>query len=139
MGTTSAVWMTRSFRRIYFWQKRGTPRWGFFVKAGASQPWYSPITLKINWARNGIELRVILGMRRESHGHSYAAVSFTTVPVSVGRAEPFVFIRMLSQAAVFHQSVGKHMAFFPIKESEVEALGFCASSRIVSAFLRFLR
>ena len=35
----------------------GTSRWAFHVKAGASQPWYSPITLKVKWARQGAELR----------------------------------------------------------------------------------
>ena len=41
------------FRR----RDRGSPRWAFHVKAGASQPWYSPITLKLKYENSGAELR----------------------------------------------------------------------------------
>ena len=38
-------------------RKQGMPIWAFHVKSGASQPWYSPITLKLNYAQDGAELR----------------------------------------------------------------------------------
>ncbi|MCA1787799.1 MAG: BREX-1 system adenine-specific DNA-methyltransferase PglX, partial [Desulfobacteraceae bacterium] len=38
-------------------REKGDPTWAFHVKSGASQPWYSPITLKVNWAKDGWELR----------------------------------------------------------------------------------
>ena len=35
----------------------GKPIWANHVKAGTSQPWFSPITLKLNYSKDGKELR----------------------------------------------------------------------------------
>jgi hypothetical protein len=36
---------------------RGKMKWAFHVKAGASQPWYSPLTVVVDWENDGEALR----------------------------------------------------------------------------------
>jgi hypothetical protein len=117
------------FRR----RNEGTPRWAFHVKAGASQPWYSPITLKINWHEKGIELRNFtdakgkLRSRPQNVGFYYRpGFSWTRRAV---RFYPYV----IPSSCI--PSVSRYMAF-PEAGRETEALGVCAS-RLMSAFMRF--
>lgn len=117
------------FRR----RNEGTPRWAFHVKAGASQPWYSPITLKINWADKGAQLRNFtdakgkLRSRPQNIGFYYRpGFSWTRRAV---RFYPYVI------PGNCIPSVSRYMAF-PEHGRQVEALGVCAS-RLISAFLRF--
>jgi hypothetical protein len=118
-----------------YFQRRdeGTPRWAFHVKAGASQPWYSPITLKINWHDNGHELRNFtdtkgkLRSRPQNVGFYYRpGFSWTRRAV---RFYPYV----IPSSCI--PSVSRYMAF-PEAGRESEALGVCAS-RLASAFFRF--
>ncbi len=117
------------FRR----RSEGSPRWAFHVKAGASQPWYSPITLKINWHGHGIELRNFtdakgkLRSRPQNVGFYYRpGFSWTRRAV---RFYPYV----IPSSCI--PSVSRYMAF-PEAGRESEALGVCAS-RLGSAFMRF--
>jgi type I restriction-modification system DNA methylase subunit len=120
--------------QAYFRRRgEGTPRWAFHVKAGASQPWYSPITLKINWNDKGAELRNFtdakgkLRSRPQNVGFYYRpGFSWTRRAV---RFYPYV----IPSSCI--PSVSRYMAF-PEHGREVEALGVCAS-RLTSAFLRF--
>jgi hypothetical protein len=112
---------------------RGVPRWAFHVKAGASQPWYSPITLKVNWALQGSELRNFtdakgkLKSRPQNTGFYYRpGFSWTRRAV---RMYPYVI------PGNCIPSVSRYMAF-PEHGMQAEALGVCAS-RLASAFLRF--
>ncbi|MHB1512360.1 MAG: BREX-1 system adenine-specific DNA-methyltransferase PglX [Acidiferrobacter sp.] len=114
-------------------RKEGVPRWAFHVKAGASQPWYSPITLKINWHDKGVELRNFtdakgkLRSRPQNVGFYYRpGFSWTRRAV---RFYPYV----IPSGCI--PSVSRYMAF-PELGREVEALGVCAS-RLASAFFRF--
>lgn len=117
------------FRR----RQEGTPRWAFHVKAGASQPWYSPITLKINWHEKGAELRNFtdakgkLRSRPQNVGFYYRpGFSWTRRAV---RFYPYVI------PSNCIPSVSRYMAF-PEPGREAEALGLSAS-RLSSAFMRF--
>lgn len=117
------------FRR----RSEGTPRWAFYVKAGASQPWYSPITLKLNYAEHGAELRGFKDGKGKpraflrSQGHYYRpGFSWTRRAV---RFYPYV----IPSSCI--PSVSRYMAF-PEAGRETEALGVCAS-RLASAFFRF--
>lgn len=117
------------FRR----RNEGTPRWAFHVKAGASQPWYSPITLKINWHGKGAELRNFtdakgkLRSRPQNVGFYYRpGFSWTRRAV---RFYPYV----IPSSCI--PSVSRYMAF-PEPGREAEALGLSAS-RLSSAFMRF--
>ncbi len=117
------------FRRRH----EGNSRWAFHVKAGASQPWYSPITLKLNYADDGAELRGFKDSRGKpraylrSKGYYYrSGFSWTRRAV---RFYPYV----IPSGCI--PSVSRYMAF-PEPGRETEALGVCAS-RLASAFLRF--
>jgi hypothetical protein len=114
-------------------RKFGTPKWAFHVKAGASQPWYSPITLKINWAEDGNELKNFkndkgkLRSRPQNIGFYYRpGFSWTRRAV---RFYPYV----IPGSCI--PSVSRYMAF-PDHGRHVEALGISAS-RMASAFMRF--
>ena len=120
--------------QAYFRRRHeGTPRWAFHVKAGASQPWYSPITLKINWHAKGVELRNFtdakgkLRSRPQNVGFYYRpGFSWTRRAV---RFYPYV----IPSSSI--PSVSRYMAF-PEPGREAEALGLSAS-RLSSAFMRF--
>lgn len=120
--------------QAYFRRRdEGIQRWAFHVKAGASQPWYSPITLKINWHDEGIELRNFtdakgkLRSRPQNVGFYYRpGFSWTRRAV---RFYPYV----IPSGCI--PSVSRYMAF-PDAGRESEALGICAS-RLASAFFRF--
>lgn len=120
--------------QAYFSRRHeGEPRWAFHVKAGASQPWYSPITLKVNWHARGAELRNFtdakgkLRSRPQNVGFYYRpGFSWTRRAV---RFYPYV----IPSGCI--PSVSRYMAF-PEAGREIEALGVCAS-RLSSAFMRF--
>ena len=120
--------------QAYFRRRcEGSPRWAFHVKAGTSQPWYSPITLKINWYDKGVELRNFtdakgkLRSRPQNLGFYYRpGFSWTRRAV---RFYPYV----IPSSCI--PSVSRYMAF-PVTGREFEALGICAS-RLASAFFRF--
>ena len=111
----------------------GRQRWAFHVKAGASQPWYSPITLKINWGDDGAELRNFTDQNgklrsRPQNTFFYYRPGFSWTRRAV-RFYPYVI------PANCIPSVSRYMAF-PELGREAEALGVCAST-LASAFLRF--
>jgi hypothetical protein len=43
-------------QKYFKWRGKDAPKWAFHVMSGASQPWYSPITVKVNFFGNGKEL-----------------------------------------------------------------------------------
>ncbi|BDC48931.1 hypothetical protein F183_A12470 [Bryobacterales bacterium F-183] len=111
----------------------GRPTWGFFVKAGASQPWYSPLTLKINWASDGVELRNF----RDANGKPRAFLRSRELYYRSGfswtrRAVRFYPYTIPSGCI---PSVSRYMAF-PDRGMSAQAVGICGS-RLVSSFLRF--
>ena len=111
----------------------GTPRWAFHVKSGASQPWYSPITLKVDWHQDGLQLRNLrdnvgkLRSRPQNIAYFYRpGFSWTRRAV---RFYPYVI------PGNCIPSVSRYMAF-PEHGCEYDVLGVSAS-RIASAFMRF--
>ncbi|TVR84540.1 MAG: BREX-1 system adenine-specific DNA-methyltransferase PglX [Rhodospirillales bacterium] len=118
-----------------FFQRRdnGVPKWAFHVKAGASQPWHSPITLKINWCEHGNELRNFTNDQgklrsRPQNISFYYRPGFSWTRRAV-RFYPYVI------PGNCIPSVSRYMAF-PDHGKQVEALGVSAS-RMASAFMRF--
>jgi len=114
-------------------RKKGKPIWAFHVKAGASQPWYSPITLKINWAKDGAELCNFTNAKgklrsRPQNKQFYYKPGFSWTRRAV-RFYPYIV------PGNCIPSVSRYMAF-PENGNEIEAIGVCAS-RIASAFFRF--
>lgn len=117
------------FRR----RSRGDPRWSFFVKAGASQPWYSPITLKINWANDGAELRNFQNEKGKPRAFLRSIDLYYRSGFSWTRRAVRFYPYVVPCNCI--PSVSRYMAF-PQQGKQVEALGLCAS-RLASAFLRF--
>jgi len=111
----------------------GRHTWAFHVKAGASQPWHSPITLKVNWRNDGRELRNFtngegkLRSRPQNIGFYYRpGFSWTRRAV---RFYPYAI------PGNCIPSVSRYMAY-PDQGMHIEALGVVAS-RMASAFMRF--
>ena len=115
------------------WRNNGVPHWAFHVKSGASQPWYSPITLKTNWAQDGNELKNFKNEKgklrsRPQNTSFYYHPGFSWTRRAV-RFYPYVI------PGNCIPSVSRYMAF-PKEDSHSEAIAVCAS-KLVSSFLRF--
>jgi hypothetical protein len=117
------------FRR----RSEGRRRWAFHVKAGASQPWYSPITLKINWEDNGAELRNFTDQNGKLRSRPQNTAFYYRPGFSWTRRAVRFYPYVIPGNCI--PSVSRYMAF-PEPGREVEGLGVCAS-RLASAFLRF--
>ena len=112
---------------------RGCAKWAFHVKSGASQPWYSPITLKINWQGDGVELRNFRNESGKLRSRPQNLIFFYRPGFSwTLRAVRFYPYAIPSNCI---PSVSRYMAF-PDHGVQTEALVICAS-RIASAYLRF--
>jgi hypothetical protein len=114
-------------------RKKGTPQWAFHVKSGASQPWYSPITLKINWALDGAELRNFRNEKGKLRSRPQNILFFYRPGFSWTRRAVRFYPYVIPSNCI--PSVSRYMAF-PDHGMQAEALAVCAS-RLVSAFLRF--
>jgi hypothetical protein len=111
----------------------GTPIWAFHIKAGASQPWYSPITLKINWDKDGAELRNFTDAKGKLRSRPQNVAFYYRPGFSWTRRAVRFFPYIIPGSCV--PSVSRYMAF-PKQGREFEALGVC-SARVTSAFMRF--
>jgi len=111
---------------------RGTPNWAFHVKAGASQPWYSPITLKLNYRGYGNELRGF----RDAAGKPRAFLRSTDYYYRPGFSWTRRAVRFFPYVIPGNciPSVSRYMAF-PELGRESDAIGVCAS-RIASSYMR---
>lgn len=118
-----------------YFQRRseGTPRWAFHVKAGTSQPWYSPITLKLNYADDGAELRGFKDAKGKPRAFLRSQVYYYRPGFSWTRRAVRFYPYVIPSGCI--PSVSRYMAF-PEPGRETEALGVCAS-RLASAFMRF--
>jgi hypothetical protein len=109
-------------------------RWAVHVRSGSSQPWYSPLTLVIDWERAGIRLKERWRSKGESPsryipsedlyfrpGFSWTRRAFRLIPYSI--------------PAGCIPSASRYMGF-PAKGSEFAVLGLVASNA-ASCFARF--
>jgi hypothetical protein len=111
----------------------GSPKWAFHVMAGSSQPWYSPITVKVNFFNSGDEIANFRdangkpkGVLRNREFYYRPGFSWTRRAV---RFYPYVVPSNCIPSA------SRYMAY-PDHGLNAEAVGVCAS-RLASAFLRF--
>ena len=119
--------------RYLKWMNTGTPRWAFHVMAGASQPWYSPITVKVNFHGDGRELANF----RDAKGKPKGVLRNPAFYHRPGFSWTRRAVRFIPYAIPGNciPSASRYMAF-PDAGREAEALGICAS-RLASAFFRF--
>ena len=113
-------------------------KWVPYVLAGPSQPWFSPITLYVNWHSDAGELwnnlnlkgtvRSNIWMLRDAIRLHFFQPGFSWTRRAV-RFIPYII------PAGCIPSASRYMAF-PRNELLTESIGLCAS-RIASAYLRF--
>jgi hypothetical protein len=108
-------------------------RWAFFSKTDVASPWYSPITLIVDWANNGHAIKNFTNDRgrvrsRPQNETFYFRPGFSYVRRTT-RLVPFVIPPGVIPTAGRSQ-------IFPEPEHEIEVLGVCAS-RLGSAVARF--
>ena len=112
---------------------RGTPRWAFHVKSGSSQPWYAPITLKLDYAGDGADLRNFKDDRGKPKAYLRSQLQYYRPGFSwtlrAARFYPYV----IPGGCI--PSVSRYMAF-PDHDKKSEAVAVCAS-RVATAFMRF--
>jgi hypothetical protein len=124
---------TRAVQKNTYGKSQGNQTWAYHVKAGASQPWYSPITLKVNWLNNGKELKNFVDKNgklrsRPQNLQYYFRPGFSWTLRAVR------FIPYLIPSGCI-PSVSRYMAF-PRQGNELEAM-IISASRVASAYLRF--
>ena len=111
----------------------GTPRWAFHVKSGASQPWYSPITVKVDWHQDGHQLRNFCDANGKLRSRPQNIAYYYRPGFSWTRRAARFYPYVIPGNCI--PSVSRYMAF-PEPGREYDALGVSAS-RIASAFMRF--
>jgi hypothetical protein len=112
--------------------------WAPFVKAGASQPWFSPLTLLVNWEKDGAELwnnlnslgkiRSNIWMLKDTIQRYFFKPGFSWTRRAV-RFIPYV----IPEGCI--PSASRYLAY-PNFENTYSLLGFLASN-IASIFFRF--
>ena len=111
---------------------RGTPRWAFHVLSGASQPWYSPITVMVNFGRNGAELANFRDAAGRQKGVLRNASFYHRGGFSWTRRAARFYPYLIPGNCI--ASASRYMAF-PNRGREYEALAVSAS-RVASSFMR---
>ncbi|MGH8067007.1 MAG: hypothetical protein ACRERE_17570 [Candidatus Entotheonellia bacterium] len=111
----------------------GREKWTFHVKAGASQPWFSPITVMVDWENDGHTLRHF----RNEHGKLRSRPQNTLYYFRPGFSWTRRAVRFIPYAIPTGciPTVSRYMAF--PKPGEVFATLGVAASNCASAFLRF--
>ena len=114
-------------------RQAGTPRWAFHVKSGASQPWYSSITLKVDWHQDGLQLRNFRGADGKLRSRPQNIAYYYRPGFSWTRRAARFYPYVVPGNCI--PSASRYMAF-PEHGREYDAMGVSAS-RIASAFMRF--
>ena len=120
--------------RAYFMRRvTGKYIWANHVKAGTSQPWFSPITLKLNYSEDGRELRNFRYPNGKPRAFLRSSIFYYRPGFSWTRRAVRFFPYIIPTGCI--PSVSRYMAF-PKQGYEADTVVLSAS-RIASAFLRF--
>lgn len=113
-------------------------RWVPYVKGGSSQPWFSPITLAVNWAKDAAELYNNLNKQGKVRSNiwmlSDAIERFFFRPGFSWTRRAVRFIPYIVPSGCI-PSASRYMAY-PETEREYSTIGVCASN-VATAYLRF--
>lgn len=112
----------------------GKKRWAFHVRSGSSQPWYSPLTLVIDWENQGARLKEHWIAKGESPSRYIPSEDLYFRPGFSWTLRAFRLIPYLIPSGCI-PSASRYMAF-PKDHKEIDSLGLCASN-ITTAFMRF--
>ena len=113
--------------------ERPSARWFPYVMRGSSQPWFSPLTVVVNWERNGFELRNFFDEKGELRSRP-RAMEFYFRPGFSWTRRAVRFVPYLIPSGCI-PSASRYMAY-PIGATVLDNLGLAASNT-VSAILRF--
>lgn len=114
-------------------RNHGVHRWAFHVKAGSSQPWYSPITLKLKYFEDGSELRDFRDDKGKPRAYLRSQDRYYRPGFSWTRRAVRFYPYVIPGSCI--PSVSRYMAF-PSNGKYFEGIGVSAS-RMASAFMRF--
>lgn len=108
-------------------------RWAFLVMTGASQPWFSPITLVVNWDRDGYELQNFVDKNGKLKSRPQNTAYYFQPGFSWTRRAVRLIPYAIPQGCI--PTASRYMAF-PHPGEEFAALGVAASNA-ASAYMRF--
>jgi hypothetical protein len=112
---------------------RNDAQWFPYVMRGSSQPWFSPLTVAVNWQGNGVEVRNFFDTKGELRSRPRAMDFYFRPGFSWTRRSVRFVPYIIPKGCI--PSASRYLAFPP--ENEVsEAVGLAASNA-VSAILRF--
>jgi hypothetical protein len=123
---TSAIETSGNVDRI---SARGFP----YVMRGSSQPWFSPLTIVVNWANNGMELRNFFDNKGKPRSRPRAMDYYFRPGFSWTRRAVRFVPYIIPQGCI--PSGSRYMAY-PSRGAVLDAMGLTASNA-VSAILRF--
>ena len=130
MATASPSVDSSGFRRLFDEGKR----WAYHVRAGCSQPWYSPLTLVIDWEKQGSRLKERWRSKGETPSRYIPSEELYFNPGFSWTRRAFRFIPYVIPKGCI-PSASRYMAF-PRPTKEVDVLALCASN-LATAFMRF--
>lgn len=130
LATTSKDIDANNFRKLFDQGKR----WAYHVRAGSSQPWYSPLTLVIDWENQGARLKERWRSKGESPSRYIPSEDLYFQPGFSWTLRAFRFIPYVIPRGCI-PSASRYMAF-PRPGKEMDALALCASN-VATAFMRF--
>ncbi|MCP9822927.1 BREX-1 system adenine-specific DNA-methyltransferase PglX [Cyanobium sp. L1E-Cus] len=109
-------------------------RWAFHVRSGSSQPWYSPLTVLIDWENQGLRLKEHWRSKGESPSRYIPSEDLYFRPGFSWTLRAFRLIPYVIPAGCI-PSASRYMGF-PRPGAEFTVLGVVASN-IASCFSRF--
>jgi len=131
VGTESVRESWASFRDDLVASSLIAGRWAFHVKAGISQPWYSPLTCVVDWANNGATVKMERVRRRQ---HAAPSEQYYFLPGISWTRRAIRIVPYVVPAGVI-PSASRYEAF-PDETFAFECLG-ATSSNVATAFARF--
>lgn len=126
-------WENNDIREISLSDFENQKQWAFYSKTDSALPWFSPLTLVVNWGKNGTELKTFY----DSHGklrsvirspEQYFRPGFSYMLRST-RIVPYIVPSSVIPTA------GRAQVYSEVHE-EYALIGYCAS-QVASAIARF--
>jgi len=115
-------------------QLSGTKIWAVHVRAGTSQPWYSPFTVVVDWEAQGKRLKDYWRSKGESPSRHICSEEFYFRPGISWTLRAFRLIPYIVPAGCV-PSASRYMAF-PDEAHRINLLGLSASM-VATLFMRF--
>ena len=109
-------------------------RWAFHVRSGSSQPWYSPLTVLIDWENQGARLKELWRSKGENPSRYIPSEELYFRPGFSWTRRAFRLIPYVIPLGCI-PSASRYMAF-PATGTEFSVLGLAASN-VASSFMRF--